>query len=101
MQARCHVKGISYLSCPETVILLVDNALKPFMPDQMPIWAKAELIGCSGLLRGCAGTSVSQIPQREREKVVGVWVEGIEKFLHWDSCQCLGGDYALRSMQRY
>lgn len=71
MQAHYHVKGISYLSCPETVILLVDNALKPFMPDQVPIWDKAKLIGCSGLLRGCAGTSVSRILQREREKVVG------------------------------
>lgn len=26
----------------------------------------------------------------------GFWVGGLEKFLHWDSCQCLGGDYVLK-----
>ena len=56
------------------------NAVEPFMSDRVLIWVKAELIGCSILLRGCAGTLLGQVPEHDRKRMVGDWVEGFGKF---------------------
>lgn len=96
MQARSHVKKISHLNCPDFVTPIIHNALNPLRQNVIPIWGKAEFIGCCILLRGCAKTLMDQIPVEEREKMVTAWTEGLAWFLQHDPCQTAGGFLVLK-----
>lgn len=96
MQARCHSKGISHWSLMDSAVPLIDNALTPHHPNQIPIWGKTEVIGCSVLLRGCAKTLISRLPAEARESKLAEWIERFGKFLYQDPCGTLGGDFVLK-----
>lgn len=96
MQARCHSKGISHWNIMDSAVLLIDNALAPHHPDQVSVRGKAEVIGCSVLLRGCARTLFEHVPAEVRERKRAEWVEGLKWFLNRDPCGALGGDFVLK-----
>lgn len=96
MQARSHSKGISHLSCTKFAIPLINNALEPSTPGQIPIWGKTELVGSCVLLRGCARTLIDKIPAESREQKIAEWIEKLGKFLYYDPCGTMGGDFILK-----
>lgn len=80
----------------DSVVPLIDNVLVPHYSSQVPIWGKAEVIGCSVLLRGCARTLLEGIPGELKEQKLAEWVRRFGMFLNHDPCGALGGDFVLK-----
>lgn len=96
MQGRCYSMGAGHWDIMDSAVPLIDNALVPHHPDQVPIWGKAEVIGCSALLRGCVRTLFERVPAELRGRKRVEWVEGFGRFLNHDPCGALGGDFVLK-----
>lgn len=75
--------GISHWHIMDSALPLIDNALVPYHPEQVPAWGEpeeTEEIGCSVLLRGCVRTLFGRIPVEMSERKRAGWVEGFGIF---------------------